>query len=293
MSRDSCGGPFPVMTSWLSKLNILFVQLDHGNAARVFKLWSSHSSGKYCLSRSVAGSSRPSLCKLLADSDCEDEEEQALAGSVESDVEVEKPTKRSRPTITESSSPAAAHELQKARAANWREMVLDAMAATGGNAFDQSRPFRVQHGCAGTGAVAMALRVCSERGKQIQEVFGLKDLLLVIVLVFLQASALEIPFIEQCTVEPKKHAKEFMCRNVPSACNFEYVEKVTMALVAGVPAWCTHHARECPVPPVGTADVWVSGFPCAPYSIQRGDKAKRKCITQRQCQTKGLQQSCP
>ena len=82
---------------------------------------------------------------------------------------------------------------------------------------------------------------------------------------------------EQMGIDCKKTARTFMKCNLPPKCMFDYVETVVQGLKDEQEIWCYMHdaccapCRKRPEKPC----ILIAGFPCSPYSSQRGDRAER------------------
>ena len=79
---------------------------------------------------------------------------------------------------------------------------------------------------------------------------------------------MKIAFVEEACIDPKKASQVYVMQNGLSPLHFHK----TMKEAAGPDvAHCVLHKRACPTPKPD-ADVWVCGFPCAPWSAQRSDR---------------------
>eukprot|EP00971_Amphidinium_carterae_P018463 364335-Amphidinium_carterae.1 len=78
---------------------------------------------------------------------------------------------------------------------------------------------------------------------------------------------------EEAAVDPAKACFKFHMQN--SGEPKHYYETIESAL-AGRVAHCLLHRKQCECPTIG-ASVFVAGFPCSPFSSQRGDRGKLRC----------------
>ena len=86
---------------------------------------------------------------------------------------------------------------------------------------------------------------------------------------------MKVPVLESFTVEPKKAAQCFMNQNqTPGSAKHNFLYMADL-LEGNEDQYCSTHKRCCKVDP-GPAQLWISGFPCAPFSLQRGDKGKKR-----------------
>ena len=84
---------------------------------------------------------------------------------------------------------------------------------------------------------------------------------------------LQLQFCEEMSMEPKSFATTFVKQNKPPCHNFETIGAVVDTMLHGQPdkkkvLHCSIHGKACALPPA-VPDLWVCGFPCAPYSCQR------------------------
>eukprot|EP00971_Amphidinium_carterae_P193039 3830870-Amphidinium_carterae.2 len=91
----------------------------------------------------------------------------------------------------------------------------------------------------------------------------------------------ELKFQELFAIDPKVHAQQFMQANTRPGHIYKHVGDVNQALASDSPAWCCLHKSMCPVAGghSGAAQpkILLCGFPCAPYSSQRGDRHVTQC----------------
>eukprot|EP00971_Amphidinium_carterae_P335360 6471193-Amphidinium_carterae.1 len=87
------------------------------------------------------------------------------------------------------------------------------------------------------------------------------------------SEALNFDVVEEAAADPVKACFKFHTQNVGEPKH--YYETIDSAL-AGREAFCLLHKKQCESPKTG-ASLFVAGFPCSPFSSQRGDRGKLRC----------------
>lgn len=83
------------------------------------------------------------------------------------------------------------------------------------------------------------------------------------------SKAMGIDFDLRYSCDPKPSAIKFTERNIKSYHHFGM-----LAVVGQGGGFCHRHMQDCYIEGEAKADMFVCGFPCAPYSQQRASKAK-------------------
>lgn len=85
----------------------------------------------------------------------------------------------------------------------------------------------------------------------------------------LHAKAVGLSFASAYACDPKKSATQFCSMNHKSAHYFENMAQATRGS-----GWCAWHQAECHVDLSSRCDLFIVGFPCAPFSRMRTSKVR-------------------
>ena len=82
-----------------------------------------------------------------------------------------------------------------------------------------------------------------------------------------QALGVEIDDVE--SIDCKPASEKWLKEMWPAGHHYEKLEFVVEALKRSGKAMCKWHSTECQVCQPFACDVYIAGFPCAPFSVQR------------------------